>query len=328
MSTGGSFSKMPPSGGATGNNPFTSQQPPQQAQQPSFGGQFQQPSGSGFGQPFGSNQQFGGGFGQQFGGGFNPQFGGGFGQPFGGGFNQQFGGGFGGGFGNPFGAIISGLGSLFGGYNPMPYGGYQSYQPPQPRFNYQPPQQFPGNAYVRPLPEVRDSFTPSPPPPPTAPPPPPPPIGPVPPDIDWGSMPVGVMGGGDEYWRPGGGKDQQAAATEAWWARQTGGGRPAPPMGGQALQPTEAQGTYTNDFGSPDERRVREIMSRSMRDPGSVTPEDRSFLMQQEELKNQNSKMMQDQQIQRQRELLGYRSPYMSMGGIGSFFGGSGLRYY
>lgn len=174
MSTGGSFSKMPPSGGATGNNPFTSQQPPQQAQQPSFGGQFQQPSGSGFGQPFGSNQQFGGGFGQQFGGGFNPQFGGGFGQPFGGGFNQQFGGGFGGGFGNPFGAIISGLGSLFGGYNPMPYGGYQSYQPFQQQFNYQLPQMRTfsptnqGNAYVRsfpqpsvpimPLPQVRDTF--------------------------------------------------------------------------------------------------------------------------------------------------------------------------
>jgi hypothetical protein len=37
------------------------------------------------------------------------------------------------------------------------------------------------------------------------------------PEIDYGSMPVGVMGGGDEYWRKGGIKDQQAERTRQWY---------------------------------------------------------------------------------------------------------------
>ena len=38
-----------------------------------------------------------------------------------------------------------------------------------------------------------------------------------PPQPDYGSMPVGVMGGGDEYWRKGGIKDQQAERTRQWY---------------------------------------------------------------------------------------------------------------
>lgn len=153
-SGGGAFAPTPPASGGTGNSPFTSQQPtsepmartadfqdsngngiddrdegpntpqPQVDYSMGFGRRFQQPS---FINPFMGGYGFGSGFQQPFGG-----FGGGFQQP-------QFGG-----FGNPFGAIMSGLGSLFGGYRAMPFGGYQSM--PQPPMN-----QGPGNAYVQPI---------------------------------------------------------------------------------------------------------------------------------------------------------------------------------
>ena len=110
MSAGG-VRNEPTSVVLTGNSPLTSQ-----AQEPvmgppvdrsmGFGRQFQQPS---FINPFMGAY--------------------GFGQPFGG-------------FNNPYGGFGMGIGGLYGGYNPMPFGGYQSYQPPQ---------QFPGNAYAPPM---------------------------------------------------------------------------------------------------------------------------------------------------------------------------------
>ena len=39
----------------------------------------------------------------------------------------------------------------------------------------------------------------------------------TPPQIDYSDMPMGVMGGGDEYWRKGGIKDQQAERTRQWY---------------------------------------------------------------------------------------------------------------
>lgn len=124
MSAGG-VRNEPTSVALTGNSPLTSQ-----AQEPvmgppvdrsmGFGRQFQQPS---FINPFMGAY--------------------GFGQPFGG-FNNPYGG-FGGGFG-------MGIGGLYGGYNPMPFGGYQSYQPPPQQFNYElHRQQGPGNAYAQPM---------------------------------------------------------------------------------------------------------------------------------------------------------------------------------
>lgn len=161
MSAGG---MIPPSGGATGGTPQTSSQPTAgqpvqspaqpmpQAQAPAFnsmtdysmgfGRVFQQPS---FFSPFGGYY----GYGQPFGG-----FGGGFG---------GYGGGYGGGFGG-YGGYQSGIGSLYGGYSPMPYGGYQSYQPdgfyqqgPQPM----PPKPMPSsrNAYVKPVPSQNNGDT-------------------------------------------------------------------------------------------------------------------------------------------------------------------------
>lgn len=153
MSVGGG---LPPSGGGTGSSPLTSQQqtsqptPPAaqpampQAQAPAFnsmtdysmgfGRIFQQPS---FFSPFGGYY----GYGQPFGG-----FGGGFG---------AYGGGFGG-----YGGYQSGIGSLYGGYRPMPYGGYQ--MSPQPYGEYQmspQPYQPPRNAYVKPIPLENDGGT-------------------------------------------------------------------------------------------------------------------------------------------------------------------------
>lgn len=168
---GGVGFNPPPASGGTGNSPFTSEQPASEptfrtadfqdsngdgvddrdekpnTQQPQvdysmgFGRRFQQPS---FINPFGGGY----GFNQPFGGGFQQPFGGGFQQPYGGGFQQPQFGGFGGGFGNPFGAIMSGLGSLFGGYRAMPFGGYQSMPQMQPM---PPMNQGPGNAYVQPI---------------------------------------------------------------------------------------------------------------------------------------------------------------------------------
>jgi hypothetical protein len=110
-------------------------------------------------------------------------------------------------------------------------------------------------------------------------------------------------------------------------------------------EPQAQQGSFGNNFGSADDQRSREIMNRSMTNPSSITAEDRKFLEQQD-LRNQNSNMMQNQQIERQRALSGFGapyggfsnpyggygapyggSPYMGMfGGLGSLFGGNGFQ--
>lgn len=227
---GGGFGSPPASGG-TGNSPFTSDQPQTGGFQQPYGGGFQQPFGGGFQQPFGG---FGGGFQQ-------PQFGG-------------FGGGFGGGFSNPFGAMMSGLGGLFGGYRAMPFGGYQSM--PQPPMNQGPGNAYvqPVGGSPNPRTGVMPS---NPLPDPNAPPPgmelnpdysPPAPgmfgimggpssmryrpiqggtIAPETPRaprstqeiplMDDLGPPIGVMGGGDEYWGPGGIRDQQREETRNWY---------------------------------------------------------------------------------------------------------------
>lgn len=101
------------------------------AQQPSFLNPFM--GAYGFGQPFGG---FGGGFGSPY----DRMYGGGYGgytgyDPFGGYGGYDPFGGYGGGY-------QSGIGSLFGGYNPSPFGGYN----PFGRIDR-------GNAYVQPLPQ-------------------------------------------------------------------------------------------------------------------------------------------------------------------------------
>ena len=139
MSAGG-VRNEPTAGGGTGNSPFTSpgSDPVMRT------ADFRDSNGNGIDDRDEGGRQFQGfspvdrsmGFGRQFQqpSFINPFMGAyGFGQPFGG-FNNPYGG-FGGGFG-------MGIGGLYGGYNPMPYGGYQSYQPPQ---------QFPGNAYAPPM---------------------------------------------------------------------------------------------------------------------------------------------------------------------------------
>jgi hypothetical protein len=128
----------------------------------------------------------------------------------------------------------------------------------------------------------------------------------------------------------------------------TGGGLPArDQLSGPMLMaaPQAQQGSFGNNFGSADDQRSREIMNRSMTNPSSITAEDRKFLEQQD-LRNQNSNMMQNQQIERQRALSGFGapyggfsnpyggygapyggSPYMGMfGGLGSLFGGNGFQ--
>lgn len=126
MSVGGMLS---PTGGETGGSPLTSNQQmaqpaPPAAQQPLMP-QAQAPA-------FNSMTDYSMGFGRIF---QQPSF---F-SPFGGyyGYGQPFGGY--GGFGGGFGGYQSGIGSLYGGYSPMPFGGYRPYEQP-------------GNAYARPMP--------------------------------------------------------------------------------------------------------------------------------------------------------------------------------
>ena len=88
-------------------------------------------------------------------------------------------------------------------------------------------------------------------------------------------------------------------------------------------EPQAQQGSFGNNFGSADDQRSREIMNRSMTNPSSITAEDRKFLEQQD-LRNQNSNMMQNQQIERQRALSGFGSPY---GGFSNPYGGYGAPY-
>jgi len=248
-----------------------------------------------FDPPMGGFGGFGGGFGQPFGGGFQPpQYGGGFGQPFGGGFQQpQYGGGF--------------------GFQPPQYGGFQN--------------QGPGNAYAR-----QNPYQPPAPPQVSQQPPPGmernPAYSPPPPGM------VGVMGGPSSMpYRPiqGANPTTSVMPLDPNYA-PVSEGLPArdqfySPVMTPTVEPQPATGTYVgegktytgpNAFRDAQRDRVTRLaasegltydqyMAREARDA------ERSFAP------NQFSNY-QNQQLDNQRALLGFRSPY---GGFGGPYGGS-----